>query len=167
MKKNNFKQTNFENSKACYRLYVDYFKATFPYITPPIYENVQYYIERVLQIIIYDCNWTRTHNHLVHIRTLNHLAKLAKCFKQGVPRHSGNYRVWILSETRTLHEYYIYLEFSGNMEARLVKKNFQHRECFLNKKILICHYQGVLLQNNAKLFRKFLVNFYKTTRTKL
>ena len=48
MKKNNFKQTNFENSKACYRLYVDYFKATFPYITPPIYENVQYYIERVL-----------------------------------------------------------------------------------------------------------------------
>ena len=30
------------------------------------------------------CNWTRTHNHLVHKRTLNHLAKLAKmppCFK--------------------------------------------------------------------------------------
>ena len=24
------------------------------------------------------CNWTRTHNHLVHKRTLNHLAKLAK-----------------------------------------------------------------------------------------
>ena len=24
-----------------------------------------------------DCNWTRTHNHLVHKRTLNHLAKLA------------------------------------------------------------------------------------------
>ena len=23
-----------------------------------------------------DCNWTRTHNHLVHTRTLNHLAKL-------------------------------------------------------------------------------------------
>ena len=39
MKKNNFKQTNFENSKACYRLYVDYFKAIFPYITPPIYEK--------------------------------------------------------------------------------------------------------------------------------
>ena len=27
---------------------------------------------------INDCNWTRTHNHLVHKRTLNHLAKLAK-----------------------------------------------------------------------------------------
>ena len=25
-----------------------------------------------------DCNWTRTHNHLVHKWTLNHLAKLAK-----------------------------------------------------------------------------------------
>ena len=25
------------------------------------------------------CNWTRTHNHLVHKRTLNHLAKLACC----------------------------------------------------------------------------------------
>ena len=25
-----------------------------------------------------DCNWTRTHNHLVLKRTLNHLAKLAK-----------------------------------------------------------------------------------------
>ena len=25
-----------------------------------------------------DCNRTRTHNHLVHKRTLNHLAKLAK-----------------------------------------------------------------------------------------
>ena len=24
-----------------------------------------------------DCNWTRTHNHLVHKRTLSHLAKLA------------------------------------------------------------------------------------------
>ena len=25
-----------------------------------------------------DCNWTRIHNHLVHKRTFNHLAKLAK-----------------------------------------------------------------------------------------
>ena len=28
---------------------------------------------------INDCNWTRTQNHLVLKRTLNHLAKLAKC----------------------------------------------------------------------------------------
>ena len=25
-----------------------------------------------------DCNWTRTHNHLAHKQTLNHLAKTAK-----------------------------------------------------------------------------------------
>ena len=28
--------------------------------------------------ILSDCNWPRTHNHLVHKRTLNHLAKMAK-----------------------------------------------------------------------------------------
>ena len=28
--------------------------------------------------VLSDCNWTRTHNHLVHKRTLNYLAKLAK-----------------------------------------------------------------------------------------
>ena len=30
------------------------------------------------QIDPFGCNWTRTHNHLVHKRTLNHLAKLTK-----------------------------------------------------------------------------------------
>ena len=29
-------------------------------------------------MILNDCNWIRTHNHLVHKRTLNHLAKLAQ-----------------------------------------------------------------------------------------
>ena len=61
-----------------------------------------------------DCNWTRTHNHLVRKRTLNHLAKLASCshlnfrfcacFEQGFLWHPGNYRVWIHSETRTWHD---------------------------------------------------------------
>ena len=117
-----------------------------------------------------DCNWTRIHNHLVHKRTLNYLAKVAKwlncvvstylygafdcmflschvrvtewihtlylhecqgtpwvfvyelsgcgfesscshlnfrfraCFEQGVPWHSGKYRMWIHSETRTWHD---------------------------------------------------------------
>ena len=88
-----------------------------------------------------DSNWTRTQNHLVPKRTLNHLVKLAKwlscvlstylcggfvqiwtkwfwvesscfhltfsfraCFEQGVPWHSGNYGVWIHSETRTWHD---------------------------------------------------------------
>ena len=62
-----------------------------------------------LYINEYDCNWTRSHNHFVHKQTLNHLTnhlavyELSGCgfesscshitFKQGVPRHSGNYRV--------------------------------------------------------------------------
>ena len=29
-------------------------------------------------ITLCDCNWTRTHNHLVRKRTLNHLAKLTR-----------------------------------------------------------------------------------------
>ena len=29
-------------------------------------------------LILSDCNGTRTHNHLIRKRTLNHLAKLAK-----------------------------------------------------------------------------------------
>ena len=58
-------------------------------------------------------NGTRTHNHLVHKWTLNHLAKLAvwfqgRSFEQGVPWHSGNYGVWINSETRTWHYYYCF-----------------------------------------------------------
>ena len=32
----------------------------------------------------YDCNWTRTHNHLVCKWTLNHLAKLAKWLSRVV-----------------------------------------------------------------------------------
>ena len=70
-----------------------------------------------------DCNWARTHNHLVHKQTLNgwvfiyelsgcgfksscsHLNfRFRACFEQGVPWHSGNYRVWIHSETRTWHD---------------------------------------------------------------
>ena len=78
------------------------------------------------------CNGTRTQNHLGRKRTLNHLAKLASlakwlsvrlrtkwcgfesrgshlnfrycaCFEQGVPSHSGKYRVRIHSETHTWH----------------------------------------------------------------
>ena len=77
------------------------------------------------------CNWTQTQNHLVCKQTLNHLAKLwpigwvlvyklsgsgfesscshlkfrfRACFEQGVPWHSGNYRVWIHSDMRTWHD---------------------------------------------------------------
>ena len=91
-------------------------------------------------LFLSDCNWSRTHNHLVHKRTLNYLAKgefgslairpvwlngwvfvyelsgcgfesscsrlnfwFRACFEKGVPWYSGNYRVWIHSETRAWH----------------------------------------------------------------
>ena len=79
------------------------------------------------------CNWNQTHNHLVRKRTLNHLAKLAssakwlsvrlrtkwlwlrfqlpsinlqisRLFQARSSWHSGNYRVWIHSKTRTWHD---------------------------------------------------------------
>ena len=70
-----------------------------------------------------DCNWTRTQNHLVLKRTLNHLAKLTKWLSCVLSTYlygafdcmylschvcvSGNYEVWIHSETRTWHDKYI------------------------------------------------------------
>ena len=119
-----------------------------------------------LNSVCSDCNWNRTHNYLVHKRTLNHFSQNGQiielcfeylsvqciwlcalfmsrtqfrvnplrsvwlngwvlvyelsscgfessyshlnfwfrvCFEQGVSWHSGNYRVWIHSETRTRH----------------------------------------------------------------
>ena len=61
-----------------------------------------------------DCNWTRTHNHLVRKQTLNHLAKLAKWLSCVVSTYLYivfdcmfllcHYRVWIHSERRTWHD---------------------------------------------------------------
>ena len=50
------------------------------YVTKIWLRNYFFYILRLTMatINIKDCNWTRTHNHLVHKRTLNHLAKPAK-----------------------------------------------------------------------------------------
>ena len=80
------------------------------------------------QMYLSDCNWTGTQNHLVRKRTLrpiwpngwvfiyelngfgfesscSHLNfRFHACFEQGIPWHSGNYRVWIHSETRTWHD---------------------------------------------------------------
>ena len=69
-----------------------------------------------------DSNWTRIHNHLAFNWTISHLANLAKwlscvvsiylygafdcMFLCSISMHltvySGNYSVWIYSETRTL-----------------------------------------------------------------
>ena len=64
-----------------------------------------------------DCSRTWTNNHLVHKRTklakwlscvasthlynwFEYMFLLGVCLEQGVPWYSGNYRVWIHSETR-------------------------------------------------------------------
>ena len=83
-----------------------------------------------------DSNSTRTQNHLVRKRTFNHWPlgwvfvyelsgsgfesgcshlnfRFRACFKQGVPWHSGNYRVWIHSETRTWHDKNIQLKIEN------------------------------------------------------
>ena len=84
-----------------------------------------------------DDNWTQTQNHLVRKWTLNHLTKLNGCgfessfshlnfrfhvcFKQGVPWHSGNYRLWIHSETRTWHGKNIQIKYVFGISTLLVK----------------------------------------------
>ena len=46
-------------------------------------DNVTFYRwqiveKKITKSKVDDCNWNRTHNHLVHKRTINHLAKLPK-----------------------------------------------------------------------------------------
>ena len=50
-------------------------------------------------LLLGDCNWTRTNNHLVHKRTLNHLAKLAKwlsCVLSTFMVYEYIYGVWCI-----------------------------------------------------------------------
>ena len=86
-----------------------------------------------------DCNWTRTHNHLVHKR----LAKLVNwlscdcavfftCSENGVPWHSDNCRVWIHFKTRTWHD--------NNIQTRKfvkIHKNFKLDQVFMSD--FLCH----------------------------
>ena len=69
----------------------------------------------IITRLLSDCIGTRTHNHLVckQTRSLSQ-TKSSLIFRQlqsvdstiecGVPWHSGNYRVWIHSETHTWHD---------------------------------------------------------------
>ena len=44
----------------------------------PLKSTLSGKFQRFNTIDVSDCNWTRTQNHLVRKRTLNHLAKLTK-----------------------------------------------------------------------------------------
>ena len=116
-------------------------------------------------LLPYYCNWIQTHNYLARKQTINDLAKVfvyelsgyefessrshlkfrfLVCFKQEVPWHSGNYRVWIYFEPRTWHD--------KNIQCHITPKLFQ--SCFLRIKIyeyflLIMGVAFVVLQVNV------------------
>ena len=59
-------------------------KFVMPIINITKKEHIKEYNEHIKDIS--DCNLTRTHNHLVHKRTLSHLnIRFRACFEQGVP----------------------------------------------------------------------------------
>ena len=55
------------------------------------------------------------------------------CFEQGVPWHSGNYRVWIYSETCTWHDKNIHSDFISVFYVLILLKWFTECEVSLNK----------------------------------
>ena len=95
--------------------------------------------KKLSDLIPSDCNWTRTHNHSVWPNSwvfvyelsgcgfessCSHLNfRFRACFEQRVPWHSGNYRVWIHSETRTWHDENIQLDLIPGYE---VNPKFSH-----------------------------------------
>ena len=79
-------------------------------------------------------NWTQAHTH-EHSTSCSHFNfRFRACFKQGVPWHSGNYRVWTHSEMRTCHD--------KNIQSRILyfqkhlTQNFHILKYVLRTKIL-------------------------------
>ena len=65
--------------------------------------------------VLSNCNWTRTHNHLVCNRTLNHLAKLAILF-------INNWAVlWVLICTVHLAVFSCHVTYAFESESTLLK----------------------------------------------
>ena len=50
-------------------------------------------------VFVYELSGCGFEPHCSHLNF-----RFGVCFEQGVPWHSGNYRVWIHSETRTWHD---------------------------------------------------------------
>ena len=89
------------------------------------------------------------------------------CFEQGVPWHSGNYGVWIHSETRTWHDKNIQcqLNFIKKQElllttqsrysavyvcaCQLIKISDWHCSCFLFVSLFVCFWQIHFLFNHS------------------
>ena len=52
--------------------------------------------------------------------------KFRACFEQGVPEHSGNYRVWVHSETRAWHDRNIQ-SYTMFMVSQWIQCKTQHK----------------------------------------
>ena len=66
------------------------------------YSQVRYIIWSLSQngwVFVYELNGSGFESSSSHLNF-----RYSVCFEQGVPWHSGNYRVWIHSETRTWHD---------------------------------------------------------------
>ena len=53
----------------------------------------------MLYVLVMSCTRFRVNPHSINLNF-----RFPTCFEQGVPWHSGNYRVWIHSESRTWHD---------------------------------------------------------------
>ena len=64
-------------------------------------------------VFVYKLNGSRFESSYSHLNF-----RLRTCFEQGVPWQSGNYRVWIYSETRTWHDKNMQLLFLLQMQSK-------------------------------------------------
>ena len=67
------------------------------------------------------------------------------CFEQRVPWHSGNYRVWIHSETRTWHD--------KNIQLMIYCAKILLLGIFLQNFVIKCHFDNVIV---------FVLNIYNS-----
>ena len=69
--------------------------------------------------------------------------RFCACFKQGVPWHPGNYRVWRHSETRTWHDKNIQLK------SRLLKETLRLHKLMKNRRIFKLEFYNLIFKENA------------------
>ena len=69
------------------------------------------------RVFVYELNGSGFESSCCHVN-------VRFCFKQGVPWHSGNYKVWIHSETRMWHD--------KNIQSNLNCQIFQLKGKLLN-----------------------------------
>ena len=69
--------------------------------------------------------------------------RFCACFKQGVPWHPGNYRVWRHSEMRTWHDKNIQLK------SRFLKETLRLHKLMENRRIFKLEFYNLIFKENA------------------